>query len=81
MCESDFGMWSVAPQVYSSRPVRRSYFCTAESTKTPELTPPNRERFVVTFLFAVTHATWPWITIECSVITQPSLPFSLATGR
>jgi hypothetical protein len=44
-------------------------------------TPPNRERSASTFLFAVTHAALPSITIECRVISQPSLPFSLATSR
>ena len=31
------------------------------------------------FLFAVTHASSPSITNSCSVRTQPSAPFSVAT--
>ena len=31
------------------------------------------------FLFAVTHASSPLITNSCSVSTQPSVAFSVAT--
>ncbi len=74
-------MWVEAFHVYSSLPVRRSYSWTAESANTPLLTPPSPERSARTFLLAVTQASWPRMTIACSVSTQPSAPLSVAIRR
>src|SRR6266566_2601464 len=78
-CVSASPMCLYASQVDSSLPVLMSYSCRAESTRVPLYTPPHFDRFIGTFLLAVTQAWSPSMTIVCKVSTQPFAPCSVAT--